>query len=321
MSSIFTFTTIHILLLSLVFGYHSEVICAHPQVAKQANEDFFSIPVKPKKKRTPPKVLQRKGRKGKTGKKGDTGATGPQGIAGPQGATGPKGDQGPQGEPGPMGPAGQTKGEMGVTGLTGAQGETGAAGPIGAQGPTGAVGETGPIGPQGPQGQAGPEGPQGPQGPLADRAYAVVSFLFSDTTTLQGYTTTVDPNTPLPFNTITQQNGITAQSGASPITITNAGTYRITYSVLAANTSASPSRASVAISVQGTVIPESVSYAFIQEMDKSLLSGNTIVNLQAGDTIQLINTNPNPLALSLQGNDNFPNTPFAAVTMTVEQIK
>lgn len=150
---------------------------------------------------------------GATGSRGSTGATGPTGPSGgPPGPPGPSGPQGPQGAQGPAGPLGP----QGAQGPPGANGGVGAQGPAGPPGSNGAQGPEGPVGPQGPQGVQGPSG-----GGLLASAY--IYNLGPQVIALEQ---------DIPFDTngpIT--SGITHTPGSSTVTLVNAGTYSVEWSV------------------------------------------------------------------------------------------
>ncbi len=151
------------------------------------------------------------GKKGNRGPRGATGATGPccTGATGPTGATGATGpSQGPTGATGATGPTGAT----GVTGSTGATGPTGT-GSTGAAGPTGATGATGATGSTGATGTAGG---------ILDFAY-VYNLTAQPTIAIEA-DILFDTNGPI-------SSGFTHAPGTSTITVVNAGTYAVIFSV------------------------------------------------------------------------------------------
>ncbi len=160
------------------------------------------------------------------------GPVGPQGPAGPQGpigltgATGPQGPQGIQGETGPQGPIGLT-------------------GPQGPQGETGATGATGPQGPAGPQGPIGPVGPQGPVGPAGTATVASYGSFYTDTT----QTVTNDS---FPLTTTLSSSNMTVDTTTGVVTLTNAGTYLVSYGVYA--TTGSQDTDTVQLYLNGAVV-------------------------------------------------------------------
>jgi hypothetical protein len=99
---------------------------------------------------------------GPTGPTGTTGTTGPTGTTGYTGYTGQTGQTGPTGQQ--TGPTGST-GYTGSTGSTGTTGDTGYTGPTASTGPTGYTGATGPTGYTGPTGITGSDGMTGSTGP------------------------------------------------------------------------------------------------------------------------------------------------------------
>lgn len=142
-----------------------------------------------------------------------TGITGPQGPQGPQGPAGPQGATGLTGATGPQGPQG----------LTGPQGIQG---PIGPTGPTGATGLTGPTGPTGPTGATGLTGPIGPTGPTGADGGAIASFgsFFNDAEQ------TLTPGS-IPLTTTRTVDGMTLDTTTGVVTVDNAGTYLVSYSI------------------------------------------------------------------------------------------
>ena len=176
---------------------------------------------------------------GAIGSVGPQGPTGPRGTTGPQGATGPNGVTGLTGATGPTGPAGATgptgptgaAGPTGVTGPTGPVGQTGPRGNTGAAGPTGPQGATGPFGgPPGSTGVTGPVGPQGATGPTgpgaAQTAFANAVSGSPNTLTSAGTFYQFGLNSPW-----TAQNVLNATVHNGNITITQTGTYEVSFAV------------------------------------------------------------------------------------------
>ena len=195
---------------------------------------------------------------GPIGPAGPTGPRGPVGaastVAGPAGPAGPAGAAsivaGPTGPTGPAGPAGAASTVVGPTGPAGPAGPAGAAstvagptGPAGPVGPAGAAstvaGPTGPAGPVGPAGAAstvaGPTGPTGPTGPAgATGATGPSGGLTQYCYVYNLGTQTVPVGAAVVFDTngiLTA--GITHTAGLAPITITDPGNYKVSFSISA----------------------------------------------------------------------------------------
>ena len=161
------------------------------------------------------------------------GPTGPQGPEGPRGFPGPRGPQGLQGDTGPMGPTGPQgiqgdTGPIGPTGPQGIQGDTGPIGPAGTQGIQGIQGDIGPMGPAGPQGIQGDIGPIGPTGPSEGLNAFGGRFNNSDLTT----NLVADTASVVQMPSTTSAKGV-SYATANSITITEAGSYYIAYSMYA----------------------------------------------------------------------------------------
>ncbi|WP_128211320.1 BclA C-terminal domain-containing protein [Clostridium manihotivorum] len=229
---------------------------------------------------------------GPMGPTGATGITGPTGDAGHIGPTGATGITGPTGDVGPMGPTGATgitgptgdAGPIGPTGATGITGPTGDAGPIGPTGATGITGPTGDVGPIGPTGVTGTTGPTGATGITgatgANGASTTANSAFAANTTgasiavLLGGTSISLPNS---------QNigpGISIDASNTVFTVSNAGTYYISYHI----------NLTAALGVSSRLLINSVSNtASVVDPSISLSSFNNsiIVDLNANSTIIL----------------------------------
>ena len=187
-----------------------------------------------------------------------------RGPVGPTGATGARGPIGPQGPVGPIGP----QGPVGATGAIGPQGPVGATGATGPQGPVGATGATGP---QGPVGATGPIGPQGPAG-ASDAIYAI-----STTATIPA-----DSIIPLTLNTESPESTMTVVDNT--ITVTEDGTYLVSYFVDGSSTTGS---FDISLYLNGSALPnESITLTSGEGA-----AGKTILlTLSAEDDISLYNT-------------------------------
>lgn len=251
------------------------------------------------------------GNTGVTGTTGFTGPTGPQGFIGAAGATGFTGSTGTTGFTGPQGGLGATgfTGGTGVTGATGATGFTGIQGNQGAQGSTGvtgATGFTGLTGFTGPQGAAGAAGAQGaagntgiltgatgPTGPaLSPLAYAM--FYITGGTSTAG--TTINQNALVVFagSQPVVPVGMTYDN-AGTVTVTNSGTYEITYIVTANETS----RLRFGVFINGVV---NNTFTYGQPSPTFQDYGQGIVTLAAGDQISLRNILTATASVGIAGN-------------------
>jgi hypothetical protein len=208
------------------------------------------------------------------GPTGPTGVTGPQGIQGPTGPTGATGNTGPAG----IGVTGPT----GVTGSTGPTGPTGLQGIEGLTGSTGPTGATGPTGLQGIEGLTGATGPTGPTGPIfiplgTFSTFETGPFAPGEIIPITEGST---PNTPGAFEI----------TGDGRVMVVNAGTYLVDGRVQLA-----PGFSGV-IGLQKN--DESVftfdytagSYLTnVSDASSGLFTINTILILDAGDTVSLLN--------------------------------
>lgn len=170
------------------------------------------------------------GSDGEQGPQGDPGVPGEVGPSGARGADGRPGSAGAPGGRGPSGSKGETggKGAMGDPGRDGSDGSQGEQGERGKPGVDGVDGTTGPQGPAGPQGPVGPQGPagadgaQGPQGPAgADIRFTVLqgTKTMSGDGVIDGLSVTLASATPAAI----VENNV--------VTLPEAGTYRISYTV------------------------------------------------------------------------------------------
>lgn len=230
---------------------------------------------------------------------GPTGPTGPQGIPGSQGIPGPQGLIGATGPTGPTGPAGTSET---ITVGTTTTGEPGT--------PALVVDRTG--GPDHvldftiPAGIPGPEGVEA-YGGLYHSAVQLVFF-----TAVNDYVQ-VRLNTPLPLKNV-------ATSGNNTLTVQESGTYEINYNVLLNASQAIT--AGIAVRRNGTVIPETRgSQTLAVDSDTTLthdgrLSASTIVNLTAGDildlAVQVVNNLPANLSAIINNNVN--------ATLTIKKL-
>lgn len=183
----------------------------------------------------------------------DPRARGLRGVTGATGARGKVGATGRRGVAGPVGPAG-------VDGATGPAGATGAPGPAGGPGATGLAGATGPAGAIGPAGTNG----------LAEYAYIYNTA---------GATIAIEADVPFDTNGV-MTSGITHAPGATGVTLVNAGTYAVTFSL----SGVEPNQ--MAIFRNGVVVPGSI---YGSGAGTQLTTGTVIVTAGAGDVLTLRN--------------------------------
>lgn len=220
--------------------------------------------------------------------------TGPQGPIGPVGRTGPTGPTGPQGPIGPTGVTGAT-GPTGPIGLS-VLGPTGATGPIG---PTGATGPTGPQGIQGIQGPIGPTGPQGiqgpvgPQGPTGETPEIVSAFLEAT----DGSGTEVQPDDPIIFGTVVENENITADTGTGEITLALDGTYLVLWKVTSQYAGGNQVF-EFDLQLGQSTVGNSSSVAEITASTENEVSGFALVAATAGQVLTLVNSSTNAITTS-----------------------
>jgi len=212
---------------------------------------------------------------GSAGLAGATGATGPTGDVGPTGATGSTGSTGTTGVTGPTGATGSTgaTGPTGATGSTGSTGATGATGPTGATGSDGLAGATGATGPTGATGATGATGPTGATGATGSDVSAL-GYAYIYNTTSQ----TIAAEAALTFGSNGPLSGVTHTAGTSSITITNTGTYSMSYFV--SGTTANQ----FTLFVNGTA-NTTTTYG----TTAGITVGQAILSLSAGDVLTLVN--------------------------------
>ena len=183
------------------------------------------------------------------------------------------------------------EGSTGPTGPTGAEGPTGPTGPTGAEGPTGPTGATGAEGATGPTGAEGATGPTGPAVPL--------NALYAVNTGSQTLSSTGDPAT-FTTNEVEEGTAITHSPSSSDVELTEPGTYRITYSAVATNTS---STGNVGLELQndGAAIDGSESTGKVNNTnDPTPLGASVLVTVPGTATITL-NSTENDTTLNSAG--------------------
>ncbi len=218
---------------------------------------------------------------GAAGQSGLTGAAGLQGLQGVQGSTGTAGSSGPSGSRGPTGATGAT-GAQGLQGIHGDSGPAGSVGPTGSRGPSGLTGSIGPMGPQGTagvNGSAGSVGPTGATGPPGSNAVSQYAYIYN----VGVENVFVESDVTFDSNGV-MTSGITHAGGSAGITLLNAGTYKVTFSV--SGTEASQ----FALFVNGTLVAGSIygSGAATQQN-----AGQAIFTVVAGGVLTLRNHTSN----------------------------
>lgn len=172
-------------------------------------------------------------------------------------------------------------------------GPQGPIGPQGVAGPQGPVGLTGPqgVGLAGPQGAAGPIGPQGSQGPCCPLVgtYAEVYSLV-DQTILPGGAGVFE---------LTSQTTASFDLSAAPITgaitVLKSGIYLVNWGVEGNLTPPFPSPVpawSFGLFQNGILMPNTPASGFSRSPNDGAehINATSIVQLSAGDVVQLINT-------------------------------
>lgn len=194
----------------------------------------------------------------------EAGAVGPTGANGVQGLTGEDGLTGATGATGPIGATGVT----GVTGVQGVQGVTGPTGPLGATGATGSAGATGVTGPTGPTGS--------------------VNYLRS-----YGYfysTASVTATGSLGLNFATGSSFNKNMTFASNvITIGVTGTYKCTFECFGV------SGGTLGLNVNSSNVSNS---KYGTASGSGRVIGQTIINLNAGDSLKLVNPESTGFAIA-----------------------
>jgi hypothetical protein len=236
------------------------------------------------------------------------GPQGPQGVAGLQG---PQGIQGPVGQNGNQGPAGL----QGIQGI---------------QGSAGLNGQNGPMGPQGPQGVMGPEGPQGLQGipgkdcnrDCCDKCYLSLYSLSDQNLGENGSATDF---VKLELVSAASDDCLDWSLAATEgkVNILKDGVYVIQWN---ANGELSPPFPEpvpswgLAFYKNGVVIPGSAQAGFTQspDDDANMLASILIVNLVAGDSINIRNISTFPIFLK----SNQPElvTPMTSASFNIHKI-
>ena len=149
----------------------------------------------------------------------------------------------------------------------------------------------GPTGPTGPAGAVGPTGPTGAAAPL--------NALYATNTGSQGLTSTGDPAS-FDTNQVEQGTAVSHTASTSTFTINEPGTYAISYSATATNTTGT-GNAGLELQEDGTAIDGSETSAKINNTsDPANLAATVLVTAAGTETITL-NATENNVTLSNAG--------------------
>lgn len=173
--------------------------------------------------------------------------------------------------------------------ITSANGATGPVGPRGATGPTGPTGATGITGPTGPTGPTGATGPTGPTGPTGENA----TLLNENATIYNAETQNITTATPLTLSTVLTNNGLAVDN--TTITVSETGTYLISFTVNDATAAAGADNVGIAVNnVVNTATHRTISPNYAT-------GGSYILNLNANDKVSLVPTVTNATSISSTG--------------------
>lgn len=159
------------------------------------------------------------------------------------------------------------------------------------------------VGIPGPQGVPGPAGPQGPQGPTG--ATGPAGMLPNENATVYNASTqTITTGTALTLPTVLTNNSLT--STGSGLTVTNGGTYLVSFTTGTATDATGTDN--VGIALNGTILTAT------QRLLTTAMgtSGTFVLNLTAGDTLTLIPTVTGATAINDTGE--------SSATLTVVRI-
>lgn len=165
------------------------------------------------------------------------------------------------------------------------------------RGPRGPRGYTGPQGLTGAQGPQGPTGPQGPQGIPGTSQTSAFGGLYS---TLQAPVTYGTAPTVVPLATQMPSQNVTY--GANAITVTEAGTYKVSYMLNGSTTPATT--ITTAVAVNGTATPQTTVTRSYADGVETLQTGEGLVMLNVGDTVTLTGTAGATTTYTPSGNVN-----------------
>lgn len=173
--------------------------------------------------------------------------------------------------------------------ITSANGATGPVGPRGATGPTGPTGPTGVTGPTGPTGPTGATGPTGPTGPTGENA----TLLNENATIYNAETQNITTATPLALSTVLTNNGLAVDN--TTITVSETGTYLISFTVNDATAAAGADNVGIAVNnVVNTATHRTISPNYST-------GGSYVLNLNANDKVSLVPTVTNATSISSTG--------------------
>lgn len=176
--------------------------------------------------------------------------------------------------------------------ITSANGATGPVGPRGATGPTGPTGPTGvtgPTGATGPTGPTGPTGATGPTGPTGENA----TLLNKNATIYNSETQNITTATPLALSTVLTNNGLAVDN--TTITVSETGTYLISFTVNDATAAAGADNVGIAVNnVVNTATHRTISPNYAT-------GGSYVLNLNANDKVSLVPTVTNATSISSTG--------------------
>lgn len=205
----------------------------------------------------------------------------------------------------------------GSQGPAGANGVDGAVGP---QGVTGAMGPQGPVGPVGAQGDIGPVGPTGPAGVNNGQSAAFFSIFSTADQTIPSNGSVLFENTPL--NTASFDGSQASSTGI--ITINKPGIYSVTWGIdgrLAMPFPAPIPAWAFGIFVNNFLNLGSTAGAFTSSPDIDVIhtTNSFIVQLNAGDTLQLVNVSSS--SVDLKSTVNGSTVPLASARINIRMLK
>lgn len=170
----------------------------------------------------------------------------------------------------------------------------GPAGPIGPQGPAGAQGAqgiAGPAGPRGLQGEQGPQGVPGEQGPQGIQGEPGTAATNENAVFYEAAQSAVTAGSPVPLtNNIVNSTGSIAPSGTTGITLAP-GQYLVTFT--SDVTAPADGTSGAVFSLNGG--PVTYTESLIDAGGETRIVINSILNLDADDTLTVVNNTDNTL--------------------------